>query len=163
MKKNLMNIALAAVVAFGAVAYTGCGKKGCTVEADDNYDALATEADPDACDETATVGKFEGNWTGNPGAYPFTVSQTGEPDYQFNISTNFGLLNENGTAQLNPTNVKATVNQNTATIALTNIYNGSVSGTITYASANSMSITYTLSNFPASAEVNGTYTEALTK
>lgn len=166
MKKNFINLAMVAMVAVGTVAYTGCGKKGCTTEADDNYDSAATEADPEACDEAATAAKFEGSWTGQPGSYPFTVSQTGEPDYQININTNFGLLTVGGLQQ-NPTNVKATVSQNEATIAATPIYDGQVSGTVSYTSGNSMSITYTLSGFPIPADpnddVNGTYTETVSK
>lgn len=167
MKKNFLNLALAAFVAVGTVAYTGCGKKGCTTEADDNYDAAATEADPEACDETATVAKFEGSWTGQPGSYPFTVSQTGEVDYQVNVNTNFGLLNQNQTAQLLPTNIKATVSQNQGTIASQAIYNGNVTGTISFNSTTSMTVNYTLSGFPIPTDpnddVNGTYTETLSK
>lgn len=163
MKKNFINLAMVAMVAVGTVAYTGCGKKGCTTEADDNYDSAATEADPEACNEETTSGKYEGSWTGNPGSYPFTVSQTGEPDYQININTNFGLMNSTNTAQLTPTNVKATVKQDKATIALTNIYDGSVQGEITWNSSSSMAISYTLSNFPATAGVNGSYNETISK
>lgn len=160
MKKNFINLAMVAMVAVGTVAYTGCGKKGCTTEADDSYDSAATEADPEACDEAATVAKFEGNWTGQPGSYPFTVTQTGEPDYQINISTNFGLENDLG-VQHAATNIKATVSQNEATIDATSIYDGSVQGTVTYNSGNSMTVNYTLSGFDAS--VNGTYTETVSK
>lgn len=58
MKKNFINLAMAAMVAVGTVAYTGCGKKGCTNEADDKYDTAATESDPEACNPTGTVSKF---------------------------------------------------------------------------------------------------------
>jgi len=167
MKKNLFNFAMVAVVAVGAVTYTGCGKKGCTTEADDAYDSAATEADPDACDESATVSKFEGNWIGQPGSYPFTVSQTGEVDYQFNINTNLGLLATGGLTQLPATNIKATADQNKATVASQTFYDGKVSGTINYNSGSSMSITYTLSEFPTPSnpddDVNGTYTESISK
>ena len=163
MKKNFFNFAMVAVVAIGAVTYTGCGKKGCTTEADDSYDSAATEEDPEACDESATVSKFEGSWIGQPGSYPFTVSQTGEVDYQFNINTNLGLLAAGGLTQLSPTNIKAKASQKEATIASQTFYDGRVSGTINYNSGSSMSITYTLTDFPTSADVNGTYTEAISK
>lgn len=162
MKKNFINLAMAALVAFGTVAYTGCGKKGCTTEADDQYDATATEADPEACDEAATVAKFEGSWVGQPGSYPFTVSQTGEVDYQVNINTNFGLLDPTGTTQLAPTNIKATISQEEGTISSQDFYDGSVQGTINYNSGSSMTVNYTLSGFSASG-VNGTYTETVSK
>lgn len=162
MKKNFINLAMAAVVAFGAVAYTGCGKKGCTTEADDNYDATATESDPEACDETSTVAKFEGSWTGQPGSYPFTVSQTGENDYQVNINTNLGLQNQAGTDLLTPTNIKATISQEQGTVASQAFYDGNVTGTINYNSSSSMTISYTLSGF-SSVGLDGSYTETLSK
>jgi hypothetical protein len=62
MKKTLLNLTLAAVVAFGAFTTTSCGKeKGCTDKRADNYNASAEE-DDDSCNETATVGKFLGDY-----------------------------------------------------------------------------------------------------
>lgn len=147
----------AALIAFSAVTVTSCSKtKGCKEQKDDKYDAAAEETDATLCNETATVGKFEGNWVGQPGSYSFMVSQTGEADYQFSISTTFGLTG------VNAATIKANVTQKTATIANQPMYEGTVAGTITYVNSSSMNVNYTLAGF-TTAGINGTYTESLSK
>lgn len=156
--KKLRIFGFAALVAVGAVSMNSCGKtKGCMTAADDNYDALATE-DDGSCDEAGTSGKFVGNWTGTPGAYPFNVSIGTADDYMINVSTNFGLVDGSGN-QLTPANLNNwTVVKNQATLSSATLYNGTVSGTVSYVSASSMSVTYTIAGGTAA---DGTYTESL--
>lgn len=103
MKKNFLNIAMAALVAFGTVAYTGCGKKGCMNEADDAFDSAATESDPEACDVAGTDGKFVGNWTftiaGTSDQYSVNVTDA-SADYSITANTDLGL---NGVSPVNAT------------------------------------------------------------
>ena len=95
MKKNFLNFAMVALVAIGSAAYTGCGKKGCTTEADDKYDASATESDPQACSPSATVGKFvaQYNVTENcgttPDTYQIAIAASSSNEYGITISNLF--------------------------------------------------------------------------
>lgn len=140
MKKNFINLAMAALVAFGTVAYTGCGKKGCTTEADDNYDATATESDPEACDPSGTVSKFEGDFQGTEtcgsgtDAYTLTISPSAS-DYTILVKN---LYNVGSTFSLS-----ATVSQNEVTIANQTVSGITVSGSGTL-SGNTLSLSYSI-------------------
>jgi len=164
MKKNFINFAMVAMVAVGTVAYTGCGKKGCTTEADDNYDSAATEADPEACNPTTTTNKFVGAWTfaigGNANStYTGTVVNNG--DYKLTLTTNFGL-----TGGVAPFNVPLSVNQSVASSEAVQV-SGTGNGTVKveefkYITANSSTIKVTYAGF-VNAGINGTYTDNGTK
>lgn len=164
MKKNFINLAMVAMVAVGTVAYTGCGKKGCTNEADDKFDSAATESDPEACDPTATTNKYVGSWTfaiGGSSSNTYTGSVTNNGDYKLTLTTNFGL-----TGGVAPFNVPLSVSQNTATSSAVQV-GGVGNGTVTvdefkYISANSSTIKVTYAGF-ANASINGTYTDNGTK
>lgn len=151
--KNAKTLGLMAVLA-AAFTISSCNNAAkCTEERDDNYNSTVNE-----CNETATVAKFVGNWTGTPGAYPFNV--TAGTDYKVNVSTNFGLTD--GVNQLTPANINGWgVSGNQATLAgPVDLYNGKLSNaTLSYISASSMTVKYTLSDFGAS--IDGTYTESL--
>ncbi len=153
MKKTLINLALAALLGFGAVTISGCGKeKGCTDERADNFDSAAEE-DDDSCDETATVGKFAGIWKfGN--VYEINITRSGE--YRVSVTSDFGF---NG---VNPTSVNGSVSQSTITIPNQSLYQGNISGTITYVNASQITFVYTLSGFGASGG-DGSYTDVLTR
>lgn len=142
MKKNILNLALAAFVAVGTVAYTGCGKKGCTVEADDKFDADATESDPEACDPAATVAKFAGTFsatetcTSGNDAYTITIAASGSSEYTILITN---MYNAGSTFIIN-----ASVDQNAMTIANQTVLGVAVSGSGTI-NGNSLTVTYTVS------------------
>lgn len=159
MKKNFLNFAMVALVAVGSAAYTGCGKKGCTTEADDKFDSAATEQDAGACDPNGTTNKFTGSWTfaigGNAqDTYVGTVTNNG--DYKLTLTTNFGLTG------VTAFNVPLTVNQSSA--SSTSVQVGGVgNGTVTvdefkYLTSTSSSIKVTYAGFTATA-INGTYTD----
>ncbi|MBE2247551.1 MAG: hypothetical protein IAE67_09860 [Candidatus Competibacteraceae bacterium] len=155
MKKVMMNFKTLGVVAVltAAFAISGCNSAAkCTEDRDDNYNSTTND-----CNETATLAKFLGNWTGNPGAYPFNV--TAGTDYKINVSTNFGLTD--GANQLTPANLNGwSVSQNQASLASATLYNGNLTNaTVSFTNSTSMTVTYTLSNFGSG--VDGTYTEAL--
>lgn len=161
MKKNFLNLALAAFVAVGTVAYTGCGKKGCTTETDDNFDAAATESDPEACDAAATDGKFAGNWTFTIGSSTDTYSviiSDASADYVITANTNLGL---DGTTAVN---ASLNVDQSIATAAGTfSIGNADISGlTLTYTSASSATLSGTISGTGV-VGVDGPFSDAGTK
>jgi predicted small lipoprotein YifL len=162
MKKNFINFAMVAMVAFGTVAYTGCGKKGCTTEADDKYDSAATEEDPEACDPDGTTSKFTGPWTftiaGSANTYSVAVTKTG--DYAVTLFTNFGL---NG---VNAFNIPLTINQSTASSSVVDVAgtgNGDVKvDEFRVITTGSASLKATFSGFTTTS-INGTYTDQGTK
>lgn len=155
--KKMMNLKALSLVAFvaGSLTLNSCDNVKCDEARDDNYESTTNE-----CNETATVAKFLGNWTGNPGSYPFNV--TAGTDYTVNVSTNFGLTDANNN-QLTPANLNGwSVTKNQATLTSATLYNGTVSNaTLSSISASSATVTYTLSGFGSG--VDGTYTEALSK
>jgi len=142
MKKNILNLALAAFVAVGTVAYTGCGKKGCTVEADDKFDADATESDPEACDPAATVAKFAGTYsvtetcTSGNDAYTITIAASGSSEYTILITNMYDA----GSTFI----VNATVDQNEITIANQTVVGVAVSGSGSI-NGNTLTVSYTVS------------------
>ena len=163
MKKNFINLAMVAMVAVGTVAYTGCGKKGCTNESDDKYDSAATESDPESCDPEGTTNKFVGSWTfaiGGNSSQTYVGTVTNNGDYMLTLTTNFGL---DGVAAFN---VPLTVSQSTASSESVDVA-GTGNGTIVveefkYISASSSTIKVTYSGF-ATPGIDGTYTDNGTK
>lgn len=141
MKRNFINFALAAVVAVGAAAYTGCGKKGCMNEADINFDASATESDPEACDPSGTVARFVGTFSGTEtctsGNDAYSITITASANEYFILVAN--LYNAGSTFV-----VSASVSQNQLTIANQIVEGVTVSGSGTL-NGNALTITYTLS------------------
>ncbi len=141
MKKNRVNLFLIAALMLGSFAYTGCGKKGCTVEADDNFDALATESDPEACDPTGTVSKFVGSYSGvetcTSGNDSYTLSITASAN---EYTVLLGNVYDAGTGFV----ISAEVNQNTITITNQTVQGVAVTGSGTL-SGNILTVNYTLS------------------
>lgn len=140
MKKNFINLAMAALVAFGTVAYTGCGKKGCMTETDDSYDATATEADPDACDPTATVSKFVGTFAGTEtcasGTDAYTITITSS-------SNEYTILVKNLYDAGTDFTLTASVSQGEITIANQTVSGATVSGSGEL-SGSTLTINYTI-------------------
>ena len=157
MKKSFLNVKtfVSSVIVLGALTISSCNQVKCNEPKDDNYNSTTEQ-----CDESATVGKFKGNWTGTPGAYPFNV--TAGTDYKINVSTNFGLT-DNSNNQLIPANLNGwSVSGNQATLSSASLYNGTVSNaTISYINSSSATVTYTLSGF--GTNIDKTYTETLSK
>lgn len=160
MKKNFINLAMAAVVAFGTVAYTGCGKKGCMTTTDDKYDSAATESDPGACDPSGTDGKFVGNWTftitGSSDTYSILVTDA-SAEYVITGNTNLGL---NGVSAVN---VSLNVDQDAATNSSFTIGNATISNfRFEYASSSSATVSGTISGTGISG-VDGPFNDHGTK
>lgn len=140
MKKNFINFAMAALVAFGTLGYSGCGKKGCMTEADDSYDASATEADPSLCNPTGTVNKFVGTFQGTEtcgsgtDAYSITITAS---------SNAYTILVSNLYDAGSSFTVSATVSQSSITIANQTVNSVAISGSGSI-SGNTLTVSYTL-------------------
>lgn len=128
MKKNFINMAMATLVAFGTVAYTGCTKEeepvsGCTNQADDNYNSEAEVSDATACDPSGTDSKFVGNWTfqiSGAGTYSVVITDA-SAEYAVTANTNLGLDN------VNAQNISLSVSQKEATNNSVTLGNATVS------------------------------------
>ena len=159
MKKNFFNFAMVAVVALGAVTYTGCGKKGCMNEADDKYDSAATEEDAEACDAAGTDTKFVGNWTftiaGTTDTYSVNVTDA-SAEYAITANTDLDLIGAS------PVNVTLSVSQDEATASTFNIGNATISNfKFKYNNVSSGTLSGTISGTNSSAD--GAFSDEGTK